>query len=132
MATQIMGWNKTQKRWFKRYRGTLYFVSPKQLDCPPTKEASREAANRWWQAKQHDIDEALGKAKQHPVEIVKHYQECIEDWRLYAKWNRTHGFQHDLPEAERADKMIDYLTKCRRSSSSSPARPCSNADARAA
>ena len=62
----MMTWSKADKRWHKGYRGRRYAVSPKQLDRPATKEQSRTAANDWWTAKQKEIDEALGKAKQHP------------------------------------------------------------------
>ena len=27
-AVELMSWNKTQKRWFKKYRGKMYSVSP--------------------------------------------------------------------------------------------------------
>lgn len=101
-----MGWSKTQRRWFKRYRGKLYFVSPKQLHCEPTKEASRVAANDWWDKKQTEIDEALGKAKQLPAHVTDHYQEAKENWRLYGKWHRRYGGQD---EAQKSDTMIEWL-----------------------
>jgi hypothetical protein len=28
---ELTGWNKTQRRWYKRYRGKVSFVSPRQL-----------------------------------------------------------------------------------------------------
>jgi integrase len=47
-----------QKRWTKGYKGKTYSVSCKQLGCPPSKDASRLAANLWWEAKQQEIDAA--------------------------------------------------------------------------
>ncbi len=56
---ELMGWVASMKRWQKRYRGKLYTVSPRQLAIlPPTKVASREAANRWWERKKGEIDDA--------------------------------------------------------------------------
>jgi integrase len=40
------------------YRGKIYTVSCDALGCPPTKEASASAANRWWTAKRAEIDAA--------------------------------------------------------------------------
>jgi integrase len=105
-AIAIMGWNKVQRRWFKRYRGKLYFVSPKQLHCEPTKDASRVAANSWWEAKQSEIDEALGELKKLPAHIVEHYQEAKENWRLFGKWHRRYGNQD---EAQKSDTMLEWL-----------------------
>ncbi len=103
---ELMGWSRKQRRWFKRYRGKLYFVSPKQLGTESTKEASRQAANEWWDKKQKEIDDALGKAKQLPTEVVEHYHEAKENHRLYAKWHRKHG---SLEEAKYAESVIEWL-----------------------
>jgi len=65
-ANELMGWNKDQRRWFKKYRGKIYSVSPRQLKCQPTKEASRQAANEWWAKKQAEIDEKTGAGKETP------------------------------------------------------------------
>ncbi|MGO8748663.1 MAG: tyrosine-type recombinase/integrase [Thermoguttaceae bacterium] len=104
----LMGWNKTQKRWNKRYRSNLYFVSPRQLGCEPTKEASRSAANSWWIKKQSEIDEELGKAKKHPAHLTDHYEEAKENWRLYGKWHRKYG---SIETATEADSVIEFLTE---------------------
>lgn len=106
-AEELMGWNKTQRRWYKRYRGKLYFVSPRQLHTEPTKEASRQAANRWWANKQDGIDEQLGKAKEHPPHVVDAYQTGVANHRAYAKWHRRHD--GDIEEAERCDAVADWL-----------------------
>lgn len=53
---ELMTWTR-QGRWQKRYRSSLYGVSPRQLKCPPTKEASRLAANAWWEQKKAELDQ---------------------------------------------------------------------------
>ena len=52
-----MTWNPRQKRWLKKYRGKMYSVSPHQLQGPPTKDGSRQAANQWWEAKKRELDD---------------------------------------------------------------------------
>jgi integrase len=107
-AIELMGWQKSQHIWQKRYRGRLYAVSPRQLGIDPTKEASRVKANEWWEKKKDEIDTALGKARQHPAYIVEAYQTAIEKHRLFAKWNRKYGMA-SLAEAERHNAEIDAL-----------------------
>jgi integrase len=63
---ELMSWEKRSKRWQKKYRGTVYWVSPRQLGVPATREQSASAANEWWGRKQAEID-AEGKQKQDPV-----------------------------------------------------------------
>jgi integrase len=105
-ALELMYWNSAQKRWFKKYRGKMYAVSPRRLGCEPTKEVSRQAANEWWQRKQAEIDEALGVAKRHPANLVQHYQGAIENHRLFAKWHRKYG---NPKVAERSEEMMEWL-----------------------
>jgi integrase len=106
-AAEVMGWNSTQKRWYKRYRGKLYFVSPRQLKCEATKEASRQAANEWWDAKQQKVDTELGEAKRHPANVIQHYQEALENHRLYAKWQRK--YENSPTAAEKSETMMEWL-----------------------
>ncbi len=53
---ELMGWNPTARRWFKKYAGKMFAVSPRQLGTEATKEASRAAANRWWEAKLAELN----------------------------------------------------------------------------
>jgi hypothetical protein len=53
-----MTWIKSQRRWTKMYRGQRVYVSPKELGCLPTQEASVQAANAWWARKQAELDAA--------------------------------------------------------------------------
>ena len=109
-AVELMTWVPDQKRWMKWYRGRMYARSPRQLGTEPTKEASRTAANDWWDKKQQQVDESLGAAKKHPSHITKHYQEAIENHRLYAKWLRRYGDTPDAPErAAESEAIIEWL-----------------------
>jgi integrase len=105
-SLELMTWSKADKRWHKGYRARRFAVSPKQLKCPATKEASRTAANDWWTAKQKEIDEALGKAKQHPAHIVKRYELAIRNHRVYAWWHRREG---KIEEATKSEAAIEWL-----------------------
>lgn len=109
---ELMVWIKSERRWQKKYRGKRYAVSPRQLGTDPTKEASRQAANSWWEKKQAEIDNTLGAAKKHPAAVVKEYQGEIEQFRLYAKWQRRYGVAE---EAERAEAAVERLTEALKS-----------------
>jgi integrase len=52
----LMTWVPSERRWTKHYKGRNWSASCKQLKTAATKEASWEAANAWWQAKQKEID----------------------------------------------------------------------------
>jgi integrase len=110
---ELMTWSKTDRRWHKGYLGRRYAVSPKQLGCPATKEASRAAANEWWEKKRKAIDEALGKAKQHPAHIVQSYQHAIENHRLFAKWVRKYS-PGDIEYAVKSEATIEWLNEALR------------------
>ena len=62
----LMTWVKGSKRWQKKYKGEHYWVSPRQLGAPPTREQSVIAANLWWERKQAEID-AQEKQREDPV-----------------------------------------------------------------
>ena len=47
----LMNWQQDKSRWRKMLRGKWYFVTPKELGCLATKEASWSAANNWWKQK---------------------------------------------------------------------------------
>ena len=111
MATlEHMTWSKGDKRWHKGYRGRRYAVSPRQLKTASTKEASRAAANEWWERKQKQIDEALGVAKQHPARLVKDYEWAIKRHKVYAWWHRKYGEgEEDLAKATRSESAVERL-----------------------
>jgi integrase len=51
-----MTWIPSGRRWRKVYKGKAYVISCRQLDTPETKEASRRAANAWWERQQALLD----------------------------------------------------------------------------
>ncbi|MHB0960047.1 MAG: hypothetical protein ACYC0X_20070 [Pirellulaceae bacterium] len=105
---ELMGWVPSQKRWKKNYRGTSHWVSPRQLGCDRTREASRSAANRWWEAKQAEIDAEISKAPPHPPKILDHYAAAIENHRKYAAWQRRYG---SVEEAAKSEQTIALLNE---------------------
>src|SRR4051794_36511537 len=62
-----MTWVPSAKRWAKNYRGKSYSVSCRQLGVPPTKEASWQAANEWWEGKLAELGET-SRPPVHPLE----------------------------------------------------------------
>ncbi len=56
----LMSWCQSTKRWAKKYKGQMYFISCRQLGVQPTKYGSWQAANDWWAKKQAEIDDAAG------------------------------------------------------------------------
>ena len=65
----------------KKYKGSMYSVSCKQLDCSASRDASWAAANSWWEKTQAEID-AQAKAAQKPAHprsdaIVQAMQENL-------------------------------------------------------
>ena len=57
MPRQVsMTWIPGQKRWTRMYRGKRYYVSARELNCPPTLADSLAAANDWWQKKLVEIE----------------------------------------------------------------------------
>jgi integrase len=53
----LMTWMAPTRRWAKKYKGSMYFVSARQLGVEETKEGSAAAANDWWEAKRKELDE---------------------------------------------------------------------------
>jgi hypothetical protein len=55
---ELMTWVPSRRRWTRMYKGKRYWISCKALGVPETKEASIQAANAWWKAKQAEVDSA--------------------------------------------------------------------------
>src|SRR5262249_51180759 len=53
-----MSWDGPRGRWVKMYKGQRYTVACSVLGVPAAKDASYQAANRWWEAKKAEIDAA--------------------------------------------------------------------------
>jgi integrase len=85
MARKLeMTWMAPTRRWAKKYKGKMYFVSCKQLRCPETKEASAAAANAWWDEQKKKID---GAPPAEPTEADRRVNafkvwSMVEDWQV--------------------------------------------------
>jgi integrase len=90
----LMTWQASTRRYFKKYKGQIYAVSCKQLGCPPTKEASLDAANAWWEAKKKEVDEA-------PPSEADIAANAFRVWSMVQDWGR-------LDEDSR-EKLVDSL-----------------------
>src|SRR3954466_7188524 len=66
----LMTWIEGRQRWMKMYRGKRYVISCKALNVPPTKDASYQAANEWWEGKLAEIEQQP-PAKDHRVEALE-------------------------------------------------------------
>ena len=90
----LMTWQAPTKRWFKKHRGKIYAISCRQLNCPPTKEGSIDAANDWWEAKLKEI------ASTPPTE---------QDLRINAfkVWSMVQDWGH--LDDESREKLVDSL-----------------------
>ena len=95
MARKLhMTWVPEQRRWLKKFKGKLYAVSSKQLDRPETKDESAAAANRWWEAKQKEIETA-------PPTEADLQANAFKVWSMVQDW-------HALDEPSR-EKIVDSL-----------------------
>jgi hypothetical protein len=95
-----------------RPREGRHAVSPRQLNTAPNKEASHQAANQWWERKQKEFDEQLGKAKEHPAGRVRQYNLAIRNHRVFARWHWREG---NLELAAKSDQAVEFLQEARRS-----------------
>ena len=66
----LMTWIESRQRWMKMHRSKRYVISCKALNVPPTKEASYQAANDWWEKKLAEL-EMEPPAKDHRVEALE-------------------------------------------------------------
>jgi integrase len=85
-----MSWEPAKKRWRKVVGPKVYTVTCRALGCPATKEASYMAANRWWTAKQAELEG-------HEGTLVQNIKDML------AKGNR------DLTIAKRIGELISLL-----------------------
>lgn len=75
----LMTWVAASRRWTKKYQGKMYAVSCRQLGTAGTKEASREAANRWWENKQREIEDAPPTEEDRRINSLKVWS-MVQDW----------------------------------------------------
>src|SRR4051794_10540729 len=95
MARKIlMTWMAPTRRWAKKHRGKMYFVSCRQLGTAETKEASAAAANAWWEAKVRELESV-------PPDPEDQKANAFRVWAMVQDWEK-------LDEASR-EKLVDSL-----------------------
>lgn len=82
-----MTWMAPTRRWAKKYKGRMYFVSCRQLGCAETKDASAGAANAWWAAKQQEVDTAPPSEEDVRVNAFKVWS-MVQDWQQLDEGSR--------------------------------------------
>jgi integrase len=90
----LMTWIPDSRRWIKKHKAKMYAVSCKQLDRPETKDESAAAANRWWEAKQKEIETA-------PPTEADLQANAFKVWSMVQDWQSL-----DEPSRE---KIVDSL-----------------------
>jgi integrase len=53
---ELMNWDDSKRRWHRFFKGTMYRVVASSLGPNPTREATRAAANAWWQKKEAELN----------------------------------------------------------------------------
>jgi hypothetical protein len=109
-ATELMGWNRVQARWFKKAPWTKKVIA---VGCPTlaklyphllkdrTKEGSREAANQWW------LDQiAAQEAKPDEREHAAHWHKKLEEAKAHRRWFLQ---QEDAKGAAREAEQISAI-----------------------
>jgi len=103
-----MTWNAKQRRWFKKYKKKQVAISCKELGTAPTKEASRAAANQWWENKLKELQAnpiIRAKPSTRPIQTAEQAELAAEIGRVSPA--ARHAFadsvrRFDAAEAERA------------------------------
>ena len=98
-AKELMGWNADQKRWFKKYRGKMHAVSCRQLGSPPTKDASRQAANEWWEAREKELGIEVEPAPIDPAiyrQSIEPVEKMIAWWSFMGNTGVAEALQRNL------------------------------------
>jgi integrase len=114
--TYFMSWVPARRGWMKWYKGHNFSVSCRQLDAEPTKEASWQAANDWWEEK---VAELRQQAAVPPLTIdpasqgIKNLLDrfSIKDLRRLAG------------RGEAAQKVLDILEKASVAAAIAPLQP---------
>ncbi len=63
---EFMSWDKSKKRWHRMHQGVMYRVPASRLGPVPTRDATRQAANDWWQKKEAELNGHNRKSEPDP------------------------------------------------------------------
>jgi integrase len=96
-----MSWDGKNRRWLKEYTPPggprkKYAVSCRQLGVPESKDASYQAANRWWEAKKAEVDATYRPVPRPPLPM----EDVLRAWL-------PEDFYDDY---QKARAYADYLT----------------------
>jgi len=81
------------RRWRKMYKGRIFTVSCRELGKPETKEASYQAANRWWTKKLAEIEDVPRRSN----------DDILNELEIRRDVSRNMGAE---PEADQIDQKI--------------------------
>jgi len=88
VASDLMTWVESQKRWMKSYKGKTYSVSPKQLGLVDGTEAeTRHAAALWWEEKRRQIDGCEAVEPSEVATPVGYFVRGVLSAKLVVKWS---------------------------------------------
>jgi len=71
-----MSWSAATKAWQKMFKGTRYQVYCTELNAPPTKEGSYQAANDWWSRKVAQLKPTLPNDYRLAIENLKQLEQA--------------------------------------------------------
>jgi integrase len=92
----LMTWMAPTRRWAKKYRGKMYFVSCRQLGEEETKEGSAAAANDWWEAKLKEIESSLPEVTEQDRRA-----NAFRVWAMVQDWAQL--------DEESRERLVDSL-----------------------
>ena len=102
-----MTWEPVKARWKKIFRGKSYTISCTTLGVPPSKTASYQAANAWWEDKKAEIEAAVPP---HPMASVVAELERRRDWSDGQDDHETSKFLDGLASQARQESGPDSVT----------------------
>jgi integrase len=98
----VMNWQADKARWRKMHKGKWYFVTPKELGCHATKDASWKAANEWWTRKLASVTApALDPANQQLRRVLES-RDSVRETMEY--------LDTQMQKGEAAKKILQLLT----------------------
>jgi hypothetical protein len=96
-----MTWLKGPKRWKRQFMGKVFWVSPRQLGCRPTKEESLQAANSWMRQQIADYYAGQGTAQERAILAIETARKLAFASNTMAEYVLPHLVNLGLPDATR-------------------------------
>ncbi len=102
-ARHDLTWDPENRRWRVQHQGKRFVVSCKQLGVAGTKEASYQAANAWWEAKQDELRGA--QTAPHP------HRDMLSELDARMAWARRHGHLRDIEDLKAKRDLVESLSE---------------------